>query len=375
MMTKESSSQDRRDLSHIILIASWIVWLVQPSLRVFKSMIKRLVYRSLKFLDAERSHNIAKWGMKRKLCAPGPYRSDRSRAIMWGVPLNNPLGLAAGFDKNGELVDVIQDYGFGYVEVGSVTFRGGKGNPRPRLFRIGSQDILNRMGLNGEPAHRVAERLSKCQSKAYGVNIAKTHDPSIVGPAAIDDIIGSYKLLKTFGIYTVINVSCPNTKEGKTFETPESIRELLTALEPFRQGARPLLVKVSPLLLEEQLLNLAEVCEDFNIQGYVVSNTVPLDHPLFGKGGRSGRAVFERAPQLVEQLYNRYPNRMIIGVGGIFEGRDMITYHVRGANFFQAYCGFVNGPNAGVDFAHKVNAEADGYAMTDKERDTLRDVK
>jgi dihydroorotate dehydrogenase len=327
--------------------------------------MRRLAYKLLRLLDAERSHNIAKWAMKHRLFAPGIYKQPKSVAVMWGTPINNPFGLAAGFDKNGELVDVIEDYGFGFIEVGSVTYRGGHGNPRPRLFRLENGDLLNRMGLNGEPAEIVANRLAGCKNQRYGVNIAKTHSPDIMGDAAIRDIIDSYKILRKLGIYTVLNISCPNTAEGKTFEHPQALKELLSEVERYRTGARPLLVKLSPGVASREdieavvLDSIVKVCEDFNVNGYVVSNTLPYLHPRYGKGGRSGVAVFGAARKVAHLLQHRLHKKMIMGVGGIFSGRDMIDFRDVGVDFCQAYNGFVSGPNAGVDFAHTVNREAD----------------
>src|SRR5205823_6386898 len=147
-------------------------------------------------------------------------------------------------------VDAAIEYGFGFVEVGSVTFRGGPGNPKPRMFRLDDRTIMNRMGLNGDSAEIVAARLAQVKTPFFGVNIAKTHSPDILGDAAIEDICSSYRLLMSFGMYTAINVSCPNTREGRTFEDPAPLSELLGALNAIRKDSTspPLLVKLSPVL-------------------------------------------------------------------------------------------------------------------------------
>lgn len=313
-------------------------------------MFGALTQSALQLLPAETAHDLAKWGMRKGFCAPGLY-SCQKPSYMFGTMLANPLGLAAGFDKNGELVDSIHDYGFGFAEVGSVTARGGPGNPKPRLFRVYDNAIMNRMGLNGDPAEVVAKRLARAVSVRFGVSIVKTHDPEILGDKAIDDIKASYNLLKHFGLYTVLNISCPNAKEGKTFEDTGALRELLFALDT--RGHRALLLKISPTLTDAQLSELVVVAECNNIAGYVCCNTLPHVHPLYGKGGLSGPSLFEKAVNTIASL-RRYTTRVIIACGGISTGAEMYSYQLAGADFFQAYNGFVRGPTAGPAFAHRV---------------------
>jgi len=318
----------------------------------------------LKLLDPERAHGIAKWAMKHRLLAPGKMKAG-SGPYVFDTRLLNPFGLAAGFDKNGELVDVIEDYGFGFMEVGSITFRGGPGNPKPRLFRLENGDILNRMGLNGEPAQIVAPRLLRAKSTRFGVNIAKTHDPEIVGDKAIDDIVGSYKLLNRCGFYTALNVSCPNTREGKTFEQPEALRDLLDEVGHHRLGAAPLLVKFSPTLVMEadlsRLESLVATCEYHNINGYVCCNTLPWEHAKYGKGGRSGSAVAPYTQQLVGVMRRR-TTKTLIACGGIRDAEDARVMRRCGADLFEVYNGFVSSPLAGPRFARKINAEYERLA-------------
>ena len=324
--------------------------------------LDRLSYRGLQFLPAETAHDLGKWAMRHRLLSPGPLHVKPEAApVLFGTPLPNPLGLAAGFDKNGQVVEAALDYGFGFVEVGSVTRLGGPGNARPRMFRVNGTTLMNRMGLNGDPAEVVAARLALLQTPYYGVNIAKTHAPDILGDAAIDDMLGSYRLLHRFGLYTAINVSCPNTREGRTFEDPEPLKDLLTAIALARHGIRtpPVMVKLSPALdpLEEggtqRLSAVLEVCEAAGVEGYVLCNTLPAEHPKFGRGGMSGAAVRERAYRMVEFVKQRL-NRPIIGCGGIYDHDDLNGYLKRGCIAAQAYNGFVRGPQAGVRFAHRV---------------------
>lgn len=270
--------------------------------------------------------------------------------------LPNPLGLAAGFDKNAELLAHVYGYGFGFVEVGSLTLRGGPGNPKPRMFRLGD-DIMNRMGLNGDPAPVVAERLRNSPTPHFGVNIAKTHDPSIVGDDAIEDMLGTYRLVNDLGIYTVLNVSCPNTREGKTFEEPAALAELLSAVGSVRnENSRPLCVKLSPQLVENEskLASILKVCDASRVDGFVACNTLPVENK-YGNGGISGSLVRPLALRTVKFI-KRETGKPIIGVGGIFTPDDAIEYLRAGATAVQAYNGFVRGPSAGPRFAFDIIA-------------------
>jgi dihydroorotate dehydrogenase len=307
--------------------------------------------------------------MKNGILKPGPHivRWNAQRYYsLFGINLDNPLGLAAGFDKNGELADKGRDYGFGFVEVGSVTLRGGDGNPKPRLFRLPNDRLLNRMGLNGEPADVVARRLDQVNELAnpFGVNIAKTHDPQIMGDDAIFDICRSYRLLNHLGIYTVINISCPNTREGRTFENPGALRELLEEINTVRTShSKPLLVKISALWglprsehtaeFYKEREELIQVCEDANVDGYVAVNTLPTHHPKHGKGGLSGPLLFDYCCNAVIFLRERV-SKPIIAVGGITNHHRYRTIRTLGANAVQCYTGFVRGENAGVQFAHNI---------------------
>jgi dihydroorotate dehydrogenase len=322
----------------------------------------RLAYQALRVLPPEAAHDLGKWAMRRRILAPGPCAlADDQSPRLFGNKLPNPLGLAAGFDKNGQIVDAAIEYGFGFVEVGSVTFRGGPGNPKPRMFRPDPMTIMNRMGLNGDPAPVVAARLAQVRTPYFGVNIAKTHSPDILGDAAIEDICASYRLLLKFGMYTAINVSCPNTREGRTFEDPAALAELLSALncERGKATAPPLLVKLSPVLdpVEEEgaavLEKVLAVCESARIDGYICCNTLPTEHPRFGRGGLSGNVVRPKALRMCEFICGRL-NRPVIGCGGVFTRKDLDGYLLRGCVAVQVYNGFVRGPLAGVRFAHRL---------------------
>ncbi len=311
-------------------------------------LLEKAAHAFLLKLDAERAHSFGKWAMKKGFFAPGRYCTDQSRTELFGIPLDNPLGLAAGFDKNGELADVVQQYGFAYVEVGSITFHGGAGNPKPRLFRLRNGNLLNRMGLNGDPAEVVVQRLLSAQNP-YAINIAKTHNPEIVGDKAIEDIVQSYNLVTTHLeptgklLYCALNLSCPNTKEGKTFEEPKALEELLSAVSKVR-CSRPLLLKLSPTLSFREVYHVLEAAEPF-ADGYICSNTLPFEHAQYGRGELSGNFLREHTQRLLSNLRNQ-TEKPIIACGGIQQGADAYAAYCAGGQAgFQAYTGFaLQGP-------------------------------
>ena len=315
-------------------------------------LLSRLSYHALRVLPPETAHDVGKAGMRRGGLAPGS--TPRREVELLGRTLANPVGLAAGFDKNGELLHQVHRYGFGFAEVGSVTRRGGPGNPKPRMFRLEYPDVMNRMGLNGDPAEQVAARLAAAPAEAaFGVNVAKTHDPAIIGDAAIEDVVETYKLVGGFGFYCVLNVSCPNTREGKTFEEPAALAELLAAVNAVR-SAVPLLVKVSPKTAAREYEPVASVCEAAGVDGYVCVNTKPVENK-HGRGGRSGRVLAEAA-RTAATFFSGQTGRPVIGCGGVFTPADARALLEAGATAVQAYNGFVRGPHAGPHFAHDLVA-------------------
>src|SRR3989338_8666018 len=166
---------------------------------------------------------------------------------MSGHTFDNPVGVAAGFDKNAHLTFLMYSLGFGFQEIGSISARPCNGNPRPRLFRLPKDHaLINRLGLNNDGAASIAERLHNVQFPyPVGISLVKTHDLSIVGQAAIDDFVDSFNRLSPYASYITLNVSCPNTTEGTTFENPHALESLLKAL-PRTKIKVPVFVKISP---------------------------------------------------------------------------------------------------------------------------------
>ncbi|MBO6524960.1 MAG: quinone-dependent dihydroorotate dehydrogenase [Balneolaceae bacterium] len=281
------------------------------------------------------------------------YKNSKLHRDFFGLRFPNPVGLAAGFDKNGESPLAMQALGFGFVEVGSITARPSQGNPKPRAFRLPTDhSLINRMGLNNEGAEAVVRRLSSLNLEIpLGVNIAKTNDASIHGDAAIQDYLTSYELANTVADYITVNISCPNTGEGKTFEDPDALEALLKGLNIGAVNLKPTLVKFSVDTDQKTLETLVEICERYAIAGYIATNTsssrANLKTPLptleqIGNGGLSGRAIAEKSTQVIGWLKGMLKgNKPIIGVGGIDSEESALTKLEAGADLLQIYTGLV----------------------------------
>ena len=327
--------------------------------------------RNLLFsLDAERAHKLAV-GSARLAQAVAPrvvestfaYAHPSLHMSLFGKQFTNPVGLAAGFDKNAKLILFWRKLGFGFIEVGSVSAKRCKGNKRPRAFRIPEDHaLINRMGLNNDGAARVASRLAPhAGTLAFpiGVNIAKTHDPSIEGPAAVEDFCETFRAVAPFADYITLNVSCPNTAEGKTFEDPNSLDELLIGITRERKElARrvPVLIKFSPpemdsFVLDSHIDELLLVSLAHKVDGFVASNTASDRLHMtasettlnrIGKGGLSGEPIAKRSTQLVRYLYRKTEGKLpIIGVGGVSSGESAYEKIRAGASLVQLYTGLV----------------------------------
>jgi dihydroorotate dehydrogenase len=287
------------------------------------------------------------------------YDDPALQTTVCGINFENPVGLAAGYDKNAVVCRFTEGIGFGYSEIGSVTYHGGKGNPQPRLFRLVEDEAaINRMGLNNHGAHRINENLRRRRSEfPIGVNIAKTHSKYITGDDAIRDFLESYRTM-TQGDYVVVNISCPNTNE-KTFEDPKALEELLSGFNDIKDG-RPLFVKLSPDLTLDELGNILQVCEDQRIDGYVTTNTSSKREGLktsprriieIGKGGLSGRPIRQKSTDMVKRVYIA-TKKPIIGVGGIFTAQDAYEKIRAGAVLVQVLTGMVY---EGLGIAKQIN--------------------
>jgi dihydroorotate dehydrogenase len=269
-----------------------------------------------------------------------------------GQVFRNPVGIAAGFDKNADHVEALAALGFGFVEIGSVTAQPSEGNPRPRLFRLPADGaLINRMGLNNRGAAAAAARLAEAKRTVpIFVNIAKSHVPGLEGAAAIDDYVTSVREMSPVADVLVLNISCPNSGDGRTFEAPEALTALLSAVSDVRDNT-PLLVKVSPDLDPVALDQVIEIAVAHGVDGFTATNTTvhreglsasPEALSVIGPGGLSGAPLHARAVDTVRQIRARV-ELPIVGVGGIRGAAEAAAFLEAGANLIQLYTGFIYG--------------------------------
>ncbi len=305
------------------------------------------------------------------------YQSPLLEQNIWEKSFKNPVGLAAGFDKNGYLAPLMEPLGMGFTEVGSVTARSSAGNPKPRMFRLPSdRALINRMGLNNDGAQVVVERLRQhANSLPTGINIAKTHRKDITGDRAIRDYLFSYKKACKVADYVTINISCPNTSDGRTFEEVSPLNELLSALSSIDLfKAAPTLIKFSSDLNKKKLDSLMDVCESYQIDGYVACNTSSSREELstpasrlqeIGGGGLSGAPLFHKSLQRVGWLRGKIGNeKPIIAVGGIDSFEKALKMLQAGATLLQIYTGLIyKGPGLVKSINRKLAAFAEREKM------------
>jgi dihydroorotate dehydrogenase len=307
----------------------------------------RLAGPALRLLDPETAHRWAVRSLKYGLVPQADAGAPASLAQeVWGLSFPNPVGLAAGFDKNGECVDGMLGQGFGFVEVGSVTPRPQPGNPRPRMFRlIEDRAVINRMGFNNQGIESVAERLLRRQSRGgiVGVNLGKNKDT--VDAAA--DYEKGVKAFASIASYLVINVSSPNTPGLRALQGRAQLTELVARTKAALSATgvkRPLLLKIAPDLTGQDEEDIAEVALSAGLDGLIVSNTtIARSADLASRhageaGGLSGRPLFEASTALLGRIHRLTAGRLpIVGVGGIASGQDAYAKIRAGASLVQLY--------------------------------------
>ncbi len=328
------------------------------------SLYRWLFDRVLTRLDPELAHRLGFAALRAARPALGVVGRSAGRAPVraLGLEFPGPLGLAAGFDKNAEGIDAFAALGFAFVEVGTVTGEPQPGNPRPRLFRLpADRAIVNRMGFNNDGAEVVARRLAARRDRArtggrdvvVGVNIGRTK--AVDDDAAVADYEKSTRLLAPYADYLVVNVSSPNTPGLRDLQTPERLRPLLRAVRRQAEAVcadhLPLLVKIAPDLADEDVLAVADLVLDLQLDGIVATNTTIARTGLrtpaavverAGAGGLSGPPVRARAVEVLRLLRDRVgPDLTLVAVGGVESAADVRERLEAGATLVQAYTAFV----------------------------------
>ncbi|SFF18951.1 quinone-dependent dihydroorotate dehydrogenase [Thermoflexibacter ruber] len=307
----------------------------------------RLTFQLLKILfQIPFTKNIVKWLYY--------FESPTLERNLLGLRFKNPIGLAAGFDKNAELVETFDSLGFGFVEIGTVTPKAQEGNPKPRLFRLLEDEaIINRMGFNNEGVEKIVERLRKRTSQVIvGGNIGK--NKTTPNEQAIQDYEMAFEALHDFVDYFVVNVSSPNTPNLRELQDKEPLKHLLKTLKEKNQQKakpKPILLKIAPDLNDSQLHDIVEIVKETGIEGIVATNTTISRENLhtqqakieaIGAGGLSGKPLKQRSTEIIRFLRSKLDKSfVIIGVGGIFTAKDAIEKLEAGADLVQIYTGFV----------------------------------
>src|SRR5437016_10496032 len=336
---------------------------------IYRSLLRPLLFR----LPPETAHELALHSLSfflnpaliRKTVAARHHVTPFSKLKRFGLEFSNPVGLAAGFDKNGTAAQSLAALGFGFIEVGSVTSEPQSGNQRPRIFRLPrDRALVNRLGVNNFVAAQLAENIKRRRPDCVlGVNIGKSRSVPISD--AVGDYLKSFDTIYEVADYIAINVSSPNTPNLRDLQRPEMLADLLQHLQRRNEELarrfslrerRPLLLKIAPDLTESQIESIVEVAKSANIAGIIATNTTisrdGLQTPraeveASGEGGLSGMPLQNRSNEIIAQIYRLTGGSLpIVGVGGVFTAEDAWEKIGAGASLIQLYTGFIyEGPS------------------------------
>ncbi len=307
----------------------------------------------------DKSRNIVSQGVKARLTKSLSFSHDSLSQKLWSLEFPNPVGLAAGFDKDGLAAGIWSNFGFGFTEIGTVTSQAQPGNPQPRLFRLPvDKAALNRMGFNNcgaaAMAAQLADRFKTANSSIpIGINLGKSKVTPLEDAPA--DYLGSFRALQGLGNYFVVNVSSPNTPGLRSLQDAASLSAILDTLQQENQGRVPILVKIAPDLDWDAIANILEVAKIQQIAGIIATNTTIRRDNLqtqviatTGKsiyeeaGGISGYPVKNRSTEVIRFIYSQTQGQLpIIGVGGIFTATDAWEKITAGASLLQVYTGWI----------------------------------
>ncbi|PJI43782.1 quinone-dependent dihydroorotate dehydrogenase [Ferrovibrio sp.] len=316
------------------------------------SLYRNLIFPLVRNIDAETAHRAT---LRLLSCAPLPPLLPDDPVLgttLFGKPLPNPVGLAAGFDKNAEVPDAMLRLGFGFVEVGGITPQPQTGNPRPRVFRLPEdRAVINRMGFNNDGLEVTASRLQarKGQGKQLGGVVAANLGANKDSADRPGDYAISYERLAPLVDFAVVNVSSPNTPGLRNLQGREELAALLARLQPLHEKLKtPLLVKIAPDLAEEDIRDVADLALQFRLDGIIATNTTVTRPETLRSGNRgetgglSGAPLFELSTMVLKQLYGFTGGKVpLIGVGGIASGAQAYAKIRAGASAVQLYSALV----------------------------------
>ncbi len=306
-------------------------------------------------LEAETAHHLALGFLRQAshigvaLAALRRFQPPAQPKTVFGINFPNPIGLAAGFDKNGIALPALAALGFGFLEIGTVTAQAQTGNPRPRMFRFSEQEaLINRLGFNNDGADMVANRLRQLRESGrwpaipIGINIGKSKaTPLDQAPA---DYLHSFRRLRNFADYIVLNVSSPNTPGLRSLQDRESLSILLRAVQEENRTARPIIVKIAPDLSFSEVDEIIATCEKNQVAGIIATNTtvnhssIPSDRDQ--EGGLSGTPLREKSTALIREIAAK-STILVIGCGGISDAESAREKIEAGAALLQIYTGLI----------------------------------
>ena len=291
-------------------------------------------------------------GMKSLFRAMYSLKNSKLERVVFGIKFPNPVGLAAGFDKNALLIDEFAELGFGFIEIGTVTPKPQEGNPKPRLFRLVEDEaIINRMGFNNDGLEVVKDRLLKRKSQVIvGGNLGK--NKVTPNEEADEDYKKGFEALFDVVDYFVVNVSSPNTPNLRALQEKEPLKKLLSslqALNAMKKSPKPILLKIAPDLSNDQLDDVIEIVLETNLAGVIATNTtlnreglVSAKELIEQAGGLSGKPLKSRSTEVISYLHQKSKGKFpIIGVGGIYSAEDALEKIAAGASLVQLYSGFI----------------------------------
>ena len=336
------------------------------SATMYKSIIRPLLFK----YDPEKVHHFTfksirllnGIGLTKFLRPVFNVEDKRLERTVFGLKFKNPVGLAAGFDKDAKLFQELSDFGFGFVEIGTLTPKPQDGNPKKRLFRLKEdQAIINRMGFNNGGVDEAVKRLKKNRNVLIGGNIGK--NKITPNEEAFEDYKICFNALFDYVDYFVVNVSSPNTPNLRALQDKEPLTKLLTGLQQLnanKQRQKPILLKIAPDLTNDQLLDIIEIVNTTKIAGVIATNTTISREGLTSEtksemGGLSGKPLRSRSTEVIRFLSEKSNKAFpIIGVGGIHTKEDAIEKLEAGASLVQLYTGFIY---EGPQLIKKINSE------------------
>lgn len=328
---------------------------------MYKSLIRPILFK----FDPEEVHYFTFSLLKNfpflaKIFLPKPIEDKKLEREVFGLKFKNPVGLAAGFDKDAKMFSELSDLGFGFIEIGTLTPKPQDGNPKKRLFRLKEDSaIINRMGFNNGGVDAAVERLKNNKNVLIGGNIGK--NKITANEDAVNDYIICFEKLFPVVDYFVVNVSSPNTPNLRALQEKEPLTKLLSELQKRnakKEKQKPILLKIAPDLTDDQLLDIIDIVKETKIAGVIATNTTLSRDNLISEnrqetGGLSGKPLTKRSTEVIRFLSEKSGKAFpIIGVGGIHSADDAIEKFDAGASLVQLYTGFIY---EGPQLIHDIN--------------------